>query len=155
MLSTEKKSIVVTMEADLTLRGIGGRTKLGVGGVLDLLVLAFSKELEPFITAEDIRDCRELHSLHAPVHGEKVVELSAWAADYLDGVSRLTDVPVLELVSLIINRGGKRALDSYAPFQPQSWSGFGAQLLAVGERRRARLKADTDKSPRKAGKVGG
>lgn len=148
MLSETKKTIVITMEADLTLRGIGGRTKLGVDGVLDMLVLAFSKELAPFITAEDIRDCRELHSMHVPVHGQKEVQLSAWAADYLDGVSRLTDVPVLELVSLIVNRGGKRALDSYAPFQPQSWSGFSQNLLRVAEGRAARTSAAATKSKR-------
>lgn len=154
MLFAPKKTVTITYETDLALRGLGGRTRLGVGGVLDVIVFVFSRELSQYVGAEDLLDVPAAEEFVAP-HGSKEVEVSEWAADYLEGVSGLTGVSVHELVSLVMNRGGKRVLDNYSPMNPAGWSGFGAQLrdiVANAKTRPVEVPAVEVTTPAKAGK---
>lgn len=134
MLSSAQSPITITYEADLSLRSMGSRTSLGVGGVLDILAYAFRAELLPYLSDAALLAAPKEPVPSPTLHGSKEVAMSTWAYEYLDAISRATSVPVVELVSLIVNRGGRRVLEAYVPMRPYQWSGFAERITAAAAR---------------------
>lgn len=138
------KTIKVTPEAELSLRTMGARTKLGVPGVMSVLAVCLARELLLVgLTEDDVARAPKGPAVaHQEVWAEKTIEVPDHVADYLDAVARCVRVPVLELVNLVLNRGGKQALAGYVPWQINTWSGLAPQVAMVIAERDAKAKAE-------------